>query len=106
MRLAKARAPTPCVGAVEEEQPRPGRDDCAKALHDEGADVVADEACSGDAELVHQGSDIVGQHIGANLVGASGVHLVAPLSPKPLKSGAISRWLSPRRSNIGSQVAW
>ena len=52
---------------------------------------------------IEQRHDIVGQHVGAGLVRGPGVGL--PLSPKPRKSGAISRKRSDSRSNIGSQVA-
>ena len=78
-------------GAVEEEQSGhlAGMVE-RQPLHDEGADIVADEAGAFDAERLHQRRDVVGQDVGTGLVltvPASGL----PLSPKPRKSGAISR---------------
>ena len=56
-------------GAVEEEQSGhlAGMVE-REALHGEGADVVADEARAVDAELVHQGRDVVGQDVGTGLI--------------------------------------
>jgi len=58
-RLPKARADA-VRSAVEEEQPgHPIGVIQGEALHGEGADIVPDETGLGDAELVHQGRDVV-----------------------------------------------
>ena len=46
-------------------------------LHDEGADIVADEARAGDAEPVHQRRNVGGEDIGAGLVGRSSRRVAA-----------------------------
>ena len=65
-------------GAIEEEQ----SGDLAgmverQPLHGEGADIVADEARAFDAELVHQGRNVVGQDIGTGLIGRSRYRVTA-----------------------------
>ena len=88
---SRQRAPTPCVPQLKKNSPATSVGMVERQpLHGEGADIVADEARAVDAERVHQRGDVVGEDVRARpdrTVPEYGL----PLSPKPRKSGAISR---------------
>ena len=76
-RIAKARADAVRRAIEEEKAGHPGGMVQRQPLHDERADIVADDAGALDPQRLHERGDIVGQHAGTGLVRPSGVRIAA-----------------------------